>query len=142
MLNRDNPSSLGGGLFAWRSSAHGQFLHTGLTSLRPICHQEANENDAWPFVPAAGLPCQGHEAPILLAQLDDTRPTSATASVAGNKVTITVSGGQRVLAANGLPAHAPGQFPNRGNPNEISAQNYTFHIQARPQTNATARGLG
>jgi hypothetical protein len=36
------------------------------------------------------------------------------------------------MAANGLPDHTPGQFPNRGNPNSISAQNYNFHIPLNP----------
>ena len=39
-----------------------------------------------------------------------------------SKVTIKSEGDKRVIDANGLPDHKPGQFPNRGNPNEISAQ--------------------
>lgn len=81
----------------------------------------------------------GHEPPMQLAQAGDTRPSSATATVAGSRVTITVSGGQRVITANGLPNHAPGQFPNRGNPNAIAAQNHNFQIPTKPQTNATPR---
>ena len=80
-----------------------------------------------------------HEPPMQLAQLGDERPTSAATTLGGNKVTITVSGGERVILANGLPDHAPGQFPNRGNPNRIAAQNYRFRIPTKPQTNAVPR---
>lgn len=36
--------------------------------------------------------------------------------------TIKTSGDKRTIEANGLPDHKPGQFPNRGNPNSISAE--------------------
>ena len=79
-----------------------------------------------------------HEMPLLLAQADDLRPSSATTSMGGGKVTITVSGGQRWITANGLPDHAPGQFPNRGNPNRIAAQDFNFHVPTNPQVAAHA----
>jgi len=82
---------------------------------------------------ALALPCAA------LAQSADPRPSSATTTLGANKVTITVTGGERLVVANGLPDHQPGQFPNRGNPNTISAQNYSFRIPAQPQTNATPR---
>src|SRR6185436_844844 len=82
---------------------------------------------------AIALPCAG------LAQPADTRPSSATTTLGENKVTITVTGGERVIAANGLPNHTTGQFPGRGNPNRISAQVYNFHIPTKPQTHATPR---
>jgi hypothetical protein len=44
-----------------------------------------------------------------------------------------VYGGERVIQANGIPDHQPGQFPNRGNPNTISEQNYSFRIPTKPQ---------
>jgi hypothetical protein len=60
--------------------------------------------------------------------------TSSTRTTLGtNKVTITVTGGERVVRANGLPDHEPGQFPRRGNPNTISAQDYTFHLPLQPR---------
>jgi hypothetical protein len=65
--------------------------------------------------------------------------TTTTTQLGQNQVKITVTGGERLVIANGLPDHAPGRFPNRGNPNSISAQNYTFRIPTAPQTNATPR---
>ena len=76
---------------------------------------------------------------VALAQPRDSQPSSATTRLGENRVTITITGGERVISANGLPNHATGQFPGRGNPNTISAQNYAFHIPTQPQTNATPR---
>jgi len=56
-----------------------------------------------------------------------------------NQILITTNGGFRVIRANGLPDHTPGQFPNRGNPNSISAQDYNFRVTLTPKTNATTR---
>lgn len=61
---------------------------------------------------------------------------------APSQVSITVEGGFRVIRANGLPDHAPGQFPNRGNPNVIAAQNYTYRVPVQPQANAQFTRLG
>jgi len=49
------------------------------------------------------------------------------------EVTITEERGQRILRANGLPNHQPGQFPNPGNPNIISAQRYEFRMTVMPK---------
>ncbi len=40
--------------------------------------------------------------------------------------------GVRLIRADGLPNHATGQFPNRGNPNRISAQSYYLRMPLRP----------
>ncbi len=72
---------------------------------------------------------------MLLAQAG---PASSAASmaptVAGttNRISVTIEGDKRVIRANGIPDHAPGQFPRRGNPNTISAQNYTLEIPLKP----------
>src|SRR6266446_8060552 len=63
----------------------------------------------------------------------DPPPDRLTTQIGTNRVSITVSGGERVIGANGLPDHAPGQFPRRGNPNTISAQNYNFQVPLKPQ---------
>src|SRR5262245_49472631 len=79
---------------------------------------------------------------ITQAQPADSR-TSVATTLGSNKVTITVSGGERLVAANGLPNHATGRFPGPGNPNRISAQNYNFHVPTAPKAAAkpvTARG--
>src|SRR5256885_16056781 len=41
----------------------------------------------------------------------DPPPDRLTTQIGTNRVSITVSGGERVIRANGLPDHAPGQFP-------------------------------
>jgi YHYH protein len=40
--------------------------------------------------------------------------------------------GARFVRADGLPNHATGAFPNRTNPNRISAQSYYFRMPLRP----------
>ena len=40
--------------------------------------------------------------------------------------------GVRFIRADGLPNHATGAFPNRSNPNRISAQAYYFRLPMRP----------
>ncbi|MEM7618082.1 MAG: YHYH protein [Pseudomonadota bacterium] len=40
------------------------------------------------------------------------------------------------IRSNGIPDHATGQFPNRGNPNTISAQNHVFKVPLNPVKNA------
>lgn len=82
----------------------------------------------------------GHEHEIVFACIEFAalpspaapRATSAQ-PVPVSICSITVQGGLRIIRANGIPNHATGQFPNRGNPNTISAQNYTFTLPARPQ---------
>ncbi|MFL4470723.1 YHYH protein [Tateyamaria armeniaca] len=66
--------------------------------------------------------------------------TSANRTVPGNKVAITTSGARRIITSNGLPSHAVGSFPNRGNPNRISAQSHRFVVPVSPKVGA-ARAL-
>jgi YHYH protein len=54
----------------------------------------------------------------------------------GNRVSITVQGDQRCIVSNGLPNHSTGQFPTRGNPNTISAQNIRLCVAAHPHKNS------
>lgn len=88
---------------------------------------------------SAGSAHPGHDeaAPTLYAALENDPATPATTTA--NQVAISIENGYRVFRANGLPDHTPGQFPNRGNPNSISAQSYTFRVTLKPQTNATPR---
>lgn len=48
-------------------------------------------------------------------------------------VTLTVEGPYRVMRATGLPDHPTGAFPNRGNPNHMSEQDYVFRIPVQGQ---------
>jgi hypothetical protein len=60
---------------------------------------------------------------------------------AASHVVIKTSGDKRIIDANGLPDHKPGQFPNRGNPNSISAQHYRFEMPLKPRTNDEHRPI-
>ncbi|MBT7956482.1 MAG: YHYH protein [Rhodospirillaceae bacterium] len=59
-----------------------------------------------------------------------------------NRVSIRINGGVRVIKANGVPGHQVGQFPNRGNPHSIEAQNYKFEVPAEPQFSGGKIGVG
>ena len=58
------------------------------------------------------------------------------------QVSITVEGEHRFIRANGLPDHPTGQFPGKGNPNRIGAQNYSFRVPANPVAAAKPTPLG
>lgn len=52
---------------------------------------------------------------------------------AAARITIDEANGLRVIIADGIPDHATGQFPNRGNPNSISEQDYEFEVPLNPE---------
>ncbi|MEM9220358.1 MAG: YHYH protein [Cyanobacteria bacterium P01_F01_bin.150] len=63
-------------------------------------------------------------------------------STAANKVTMWTEGDIRYIRANGVPDHAHGQFPNAGNPNQITAQDYTFAMTLNPSLASTTTERG
>jgi hypothetical protein len=63
--------------------------------------------------------------------------STGSSSLPAPRVSITEEGSYRVIRANGIPNHPVGQFPGPGNPNTISAQNYTFRMPLHPITNAS-----
>jgi hypothetical protein len=77
----------------------------------------------------AAAVAHGHDA-------DEPQHDGADSS---NHVVIKTSGDKRNIEANGLPDHKPGQFPNRGNPNSISAQHYRFKMPLKPHANNEPR---
>jgi hypothetical protein len=59
-----------------------------------------------------------------------------------NRVSITVSGGERIIKANGLPDHTPGSFPRPHNPNTISPQAYDLKVPVAPAVAARVTPAG
>ena len=59
-----------------------------------------------------------------------------------NQVEIAVRNDYRYITANGIPNHRHGDFPNRGNPNTIRAQSYTFRMPVLPQLAKDPTPLG
>ncbi|MEO0383328.1 MAG: YHYH protein [Pseudomonadota bacterium] len=53
---------------------------------------------------------------------------------AAANISISSNGAVRTIVADGLPDHAPGQFPNTNNPNSISTQSYRFDMPTNPST--------
>ena len=67
--------------------------------------------------------------------------TPAKVSLSGGKVKQRATDATVDISANGIPDHAVGQFPIRGNPNRIQAQKYRLSTDAR-QLPDVARALG
>ena len=59
-----------------------------------------------------------------------------------SKVSIVKKDGFVYIKSNGLPEHSTGQFPNRGNPNRISEQSYSYKVAAEPRKNEAVTPLG
>lgn len=58
---------------------------------------------------------------------------TALAALPGSMVTTIESDGARTIRSNGIPDHAPGDFPRRGNPNTIGAQEHSFRVTLTPR---------
>ncbi len=50
-----------------------------------------------------------------------------------NRVTVSEDSAYRYITSNGIPEHRTGQFPNRGNPNAITEQQYQFRVPLHPK---------
>jgi hypothetical protein len=64
-----------------------------------------------------------YQTKSLIVQAGDEKP----------KVKIYEKDGSRYIESNGIPNHQTGEFPNDGNPNRISRQNYKFKVPLNPQ---------
>ena len=62
-----------------------------------------------------------------------SQSSSSTISPSDNQVTIRESGDYRYITSNGLPDHVTGTFPNRQNPNSISAQDHNYRVTINPK---------
>ena len=81
------------------------------------------------FLTIAAAVAHGHGSDEPTPVRDDT----------ANHVVIKTSGDKRIIESNGLPDHKPGRFPNRGNPNSVSAQHYRFEMPLKPHANDEPR---
>ncbi|MEM7190042.1 MAG: YHYH protein [Pseudomonadota bacterium] len=71
-------------------------------------------------------------------------PTSNSAEAASagtGEVEITKQGGEICIRSNGIPEHAIGQFPNRGNPHRVRAQRVDVCVPADPRKNSRAQSI-
>jgi hypothetical protein len=59
----------------------------------------------------------------------------------GAMITVTIDGDNRIVEANGLPNHETGDFPNDGNPNTISEQEFTATIPGEPTFSGAAEAI-
>ena len=91
-------------------------------------------------VPALAHGVRGYPIVVAPSPLQQLYELALSSAWAGN-VSITVEGDSRVIRSDGLPDHDTGAFPNRGNPNRISAQRYDVRVPARPQLAARITAL-
>ncbi len=63
---------------------------------------------------------------------------SVAVSAHENQVSVTETANKRCIVSNGLPDHATGQFPNRGNPHTIRRQNVRLCVTKNPRKSRTA----
>ncbi|MEM8889087.1 MAG: YHYH protein [Bacteroidota bacterium] len=65
-----------------------------------------------------------------LSELDFWEDYTISSDQYGTETRVVVAEGKRIMKTNALPNHSTGNFPNRGNPNRISAQrlSYTFPL--------------
>ncbi|MFK7792835.1 MAG: YHYH protein [Devosiaceae bacterium] len=80
-------------------------------------------------VAATGQALVEEDTSLLETLLDELLLGSVEAAA---NISITSNGAVRTITADGLPDHAPGQFPNANNPNSISAQSYQFSMPTNP----------
>ncbi|MEP5340419.1 MAG: YHYH protein [Algibacter sp.] len=57
----------------------------------------------------------------------------------GTKTSVTIKGDKRIMITNSLPDHKTGEFPRKGNPNTISAQNKTYSFPLHPKYTGESR---
>lgn len=74
---------------------------------------------------------------VVLMVLAWTGPVWASS----NSVRFSEENGYRYIVSNGIPDRQTGQFPNSGNPNSISPQNYTFRVPLSPERSASITPL-
>jgi len=85
--------------------------------MNPICKY---------FIPSALLIAAiGGAASSDVNAAEETKATN-------NRIEITTTQTQRCFSANGLPDHPTGEFPNRGNPNAIAAQDVNVCVPLDP----------
>lgn len=72
----------------------------------------------------------GHHHVHGLQEDQEARPDDADPNTP--RTSIVVRGDHRYIVSNGLPDHETGRFPNRGNPNRITAQDHRFRVPVKP----------
>jgi hypothetical protein len=71
-----------------------------------------------------------------------TIPDVVSAQAESNRVQVEAEGAYRIIRSNGIPDHETGRFPNRGNPNAISAQEHRYRIPLEPRVASKPVPLG
>jgi hypothetical protein len=94
---------------------------------------------AFDFVPdlhaifmSIGVPVTMKKLSVSLAFATFALVAQDSSTLPPPQVSITTTATERIIKSNGIPDHGPGQFPRRGNPNSVSAQQLEFHMPLKP----------
>ncbi|MEO1128411.1 MAG: YHYH protein [Planctomycetota bacterium] len=85
-------------------------------------------------VAAAAVAHPGHE-------MEEEAAGAQTSSGTHGTVSIVERDGYRYITSNGIPNHETGRFPNRNNPNAISAQRHSYRVTLTPRQRAEATSM-
>jgi hypothetical protein len=85
-------------------------------------------------------PASAHEDHERVYPADAPRQQLAVAGDRGD-IAVARSGDYLIITADGLPSHATGRFPNRRDPNPISAQDYHFRVSSHPTATGRPRPI-
>ena len=99
------------------------FLSIGLSSLIMGCVQNNKKNFSNKLVTNSGS----------LYLTDFTKPYQINDETYGTTTSVSINGNKRVIRTNALPNHKTGEFPNNGNPNEITSQELSYSLPINPK---------
>ncbi len=74
-------------------------------------------------------------------QSQPLRLVPATVDPGASRTQINETASKLRLSGNGIPDHLVGQFPNRGNPHQMTSQSVNLHIPKTPKQNGTVTPL-
>ena len=72
-------------------------------------------------------------ANVLPSDIDFQKEYALVSNEYGTETYVAIQEDSRHIKTNALPNHPTGKFPNKGNPNRISAQNSTYKIPLKPR---------
>lgn len=71
--------------------------------------------------------------------IDFSKAFTYKSSTYGTLTSVALKDGNRIMKTNALPNHLTGEFPRKGNPNTISAQNITYKIPINPKLSGKSK---
>ncbi len=96
---------------------------------------EVSRNEYTGEAPRANMPRRTRKHTTTQTNAGLTTIPANTAPITDSYFSSSTDSTQRNISANGISLHMTGEFPNTGNPNTISAQNYQYSVPLQPSEN-------